>query len=897
MSEEDAVSDDASDDALRNGDSRESREAVGSQGTGQSSYVLLPRVRDSVERLEWRIAVAVGSSQGFQTVGHSRDEAGGGAPDRLVTVINPAHWGDDLRSWYEERYPGVSYRAIAAEAPWEAAIHLLPELREDIALAQDDPRWKDTEFGEEPGRGDIGEYGGLLTGLGIILRKIYQRSVTPPYLDKLLVAARAAFVDGNVLLWKSAVSLFSAFDDSIKDDKGRSAEQLATLLNGGWEIVLREHGQADGEREGFAYLESVEGETLHVIDIGDGERRERAAGDYQGIRAAHADEMPTTPGFELLVGSGEPAAGGPLESYEHAYVLLPWVEDEVQRSEWRVAAAIGSSDGMETVGHLPGDVDRGPLHREVIAVNPSRWRDDLQAWYERHRREARVRAIEAGSPWEMAVKVLPKLKGDIALAQTDRRWAGYDFGEHPDVGAESIGRYGCFLTGLAIILRQVYRREVTPPVLDKLLVAARAAYVGDNLMAWHGAVPLFAAFDESIKDNKPRSALELRQLLDEGWEVILRRADGGHFVYLEDVEGGRLHIIDPWDGKRKQKVATDYVGIRAAHVKEKVVREGPHVLVGLHDEAGGEWIVERGMVGCCVIPYQIQRRPVELDLTHLSEAGIVVIGRLTWGYADGTGTLPAPMDRDAFIDAVAETMRSALGVDYFHVGSGPNNRREWPTFASGNPFDLTAEYVTEIYNRIWERVAGAARMGPPPIDPYFGPGSNNREWWTYILEHIDGADALFLHAKTQTNDPDEVWSKEKFSDWPLEWQYLHLSVVETALEVVPNKFEGLPVFVSELNPQCLRTLGGEVGWLPDNADWVHQAVHYFREETSVTGVAFYRYSPMGDQKPFSLQDKPVILEAIEEEAEMAPSKGEEEVVRRPVGLPPEIWKRVVEARG
>jgi hypothetical protein len=881
-----------SDDVLMNDDFGKPGQTVQPEESGRRGYVLLPQIRDISERVEWRIAVAIGSSQTSETIGHSRDEAGAGAPDRQVTAVNPEHWGENLKSWYEERYPGISYRAVVAELPWEVALHLLPELQEDVALAQTDPRWKDCDFGEERDAETIGGYGGLLTGLTIMLRKIYQRNVTPPDLDKLLVAVRAAFVDGNVLLWHSAVSSFSAFDDSISDDKRRSAEQLETLLNEGWEILLRGLGESGQEGKLIAYLESVEGGVLHVIDTRDGQRRERTSDVYQGIRAAHVKEMPATPSFEVLSGGTEQTAGTSLESYDHSLVILPGIEEEIDRSEWRMAAAIGSSVGMETVGHEPEDAV--VPHRRVLAVNPAQWRDDLKAWYEEHRSEARVQEVEAASPWEMAVKLLPKLKDDIALAQTDPRWASYDFGEHPDVGGETLGHYGCFLTGLAVILRQVYGRDVTPPVLDKLLVAARSAYVYDNFMAWRGAVPLFPAFDESIKDNVRRSARELRQMLDEGWEVVLRRADGGHFVYLEDVEGETLHIIDTWDGKRKQKTAAHYLGVRAAHVREDIGREVAPVLVGLYDGTGGEWMVDEGLVGCCVVPRQVQRQPIELDFTDLSEAGLVLIARLGWGYADGTGTLPTPTDREAFTEAVVETIRSARGVDYFYVGSEPNNRREWPGFGKGNAFALTPEYVSEVYNDIWQGVDGRARMGPPPMDPYFGPGSNSREWWTYVLEHIDGADALFLHAKTQTNDPDEVWSKEKFSDWPLEWQYRHLSTVETSLEVVPDRFEGLPIFVSELNPQCLRTPGGDVGWLHDNAEWVRQALRYFREETPVTAVSFYRYGPAGDQTPFSLRDMPVILKAIKEEAETSLESGEG--VARPPGLPADIWRRIVEAR-
>lgn len=880
-----------SEDLLTDDDFGKPAETTQAGENDRPGYVLLPRIRDISERLEWRMAVAIGSSRTSDTFGHSPDEGGIGAPGRRLTAVNPDQWGRDLKSWYREHYPGISYRGIVTDLPWEVALHLFPELQGDVALSQTDPRWKDWGFGEDLNTGTIGGYGSLLTGLAIILRKVYQRAVTPPDLDRLLVSARAAFADNNVLLWNSAVRSFSAFDDTISDRRRRSAEQLGTLLNQGWEILVREVDEPGAEAEHVAYLDRVDGHVLHVVNTRDGEHREVTAEGYQGIRAAHVKETPETPSFELLAADGEQAPERPLEAYDHTLVLLPRIEDEIDRSEWRLAAAIGSSDSMDTVGHLPGRRGVEIPHHRVLAVNPFRWGGHLKAWYEAHGPEARVRTVEAATPWEMAVKILPKLKGDIALAQTDRLWGSYDFGEHPDLGGETIGRYGCFLTGLAIILRRVYGRDVTPMMLDKLLVAARSAYVYDNFMAWHGAVPLFPVFDESVKDNVRRSAPELRNLLDGGWEIVLRRADGGHFVYLEDVEGYTLHIIDTWDGRRKRKSAGQYLGIRAAHVGEETGREVVPVLVGFHDRGGGEWMVEQGVRGCCVVSRQVQRQPVQLDFAHLSQAGIAVIARLGWGYADGTGTLPAPMDRGPFTDAVVETIRSAEGVDYFYVGSEPNNPREWPGFGGESAFALTPEYVTEIYNDVWQQVDGRARMGPPPLDPYFGPSSNSREWWTYILEHIGGADALFLHAKTQTNDPDEVWSREKFSDRPLEWQYRHLSAVETALEVVPDRFQELPVFVSELNPQCLRKPGGEVGWLDENVEWVRQALRYFREEAPVTGLAFYRYGPAGDETPFTLREKPVILEAIRKEAERVFSEEHEEVTR-PLGLASGVWERI-----
>lgn len=827
------------------------------------TYILLPQIQDTFERLEWRMAAAIGSSVQLRTLGHSADDAGVGPEAREIIAVNPQAWDAELQAWYEQHYPGAEYQALQASTPWEMALKLIPPLEDDIALAQIDPRWADYNFGEIPYDAEtIGRAGCFITGLAMILRKHYQRDVTPPVLDKILVAARGAYVQDNILVWPDTIPLFPIFDQSIKDNVQRTAGQLEELLRNGWEIILR---RADGGH--FVYLEKVQGDTLHIIDTWDGKRKRHTADAYRGIRAARLRRTPL-PEPELS-GMTNISSLAPREPYRRTYVLLPQLQDTVEQLTWRTAAAIGSAEQLCTLGHSADDAGVGPLEREIIAVNPRAWGSDLKAWYDRHYPAAEYRAIETESPWEMAVQIMPPLEDDIALAQKDPRWGRYDFGAEPDPhgGAETIGRYGCFLTGFAIILRRIYGRDVTPPLLDKILVASGVGYVNDHFMAWETAIPIFPAFDGHLKDNLSRSARELERLLEDGWEIILRRADGAHFVYLERVEGDTLHIIDTWDGQRKRHAASAYRGVRAAHVKARPKRPAPaKILVGLHDLRGAEWMVSQKLRGCCLVHSVVQRKAAPLDLRHLQNAGITVIARLNWGYADGTGTLPRAEHRDAFINAIAETILTAQGVDYFHVGNEPNNRSEWPGYRTGNEFPLTPQYVTQIYNTIWEKVGGRAKLGPPPIDPYFGPGSNNRDWWTYILDNITGADALFLHAKTQTNNPAEVWSRVRFADHPLTWQYLHLRTVETSLALTPERFRVLPVFVTELNPQCVDTIGGNIGWLADNARWVHEALRYFRQEQPVNGVVFYRYERAGDQTPFGLEAMPTVLATIKKEA-------------------------------
>jgi len=278
--------------------------------------------------------------------------------------------------------------------------------------------------------------------------------------------------------------------------------------------------------------------------------------------------------------------------------------------------------------------------------------------------------------------------------------------------------------------------------------------------------------------------------------------------------------------------------------------------MGLHDLSGADWMLKNGHAGIALDHVSITDRPVALDYTRFAAAGIDIVVRIQYGYADGTGTLPPPKHLAAFEAAVIATLKQAKGVLCVQYGNEINNRAEWPA-----TFALSPDYYIASYNRIWRARPTSLLMGPAAIDPYYGPGSDNREWWTQILAGIDDADVLFLHPKTQTNDPAEIDSAAKFSDDPLRWQYLHLRTIETSLEVVPDRFSNLPVILSEVNPQ--RTPGG-LGWLPSNADWIKRARAWVTQwnaqpqHQAITGLVFYRF----DDDDWRLRDKPALLAEI-----------------------------------
>jgi len=97
----------------------------------------------------------------------------------------------------------------------------------------------------------------------------------------------------------------------------------------------------------------------------------------------------------------EPPAGDgyPRVPYARTYVLL-WQDAE---REWMLAAAAGSHEKRYTIGKSADDAGMGPglESRTVIAVNPSKWPDDLQAFFAKHYPGAIYSPLSAATPADL----------------------------------------------------------------------------------------------------------------------------------------------------------------------------------------------------------------------------------------------------------------------------------------------------------------------------------------------------------------------------------------------------------------------------------------------------------------------------------------------------------------
>lgn len=183
--------------------------------------------------------------------------------------------------------------------------------------------------------------------------------------------------------------------------------------------------------------------------------------------------------------------------------------------------------------------------------------------------------------------------------------------------------------------------------------------------------------------------------------------------------------------------------------------------------------------------------------------------------------------------AVVETMRLNPSAWGFIYGNEPNNKREWP-----HGFPLSHNYYRASYNRVWAHKPPGARLSPCAIDPYNAGWGDWRATWYDVLCRITGCDFLALHAYTHGPDPGLIWHKKEFMHAPLLGVYYDMRVLESQQDIIPAKFWGVPVVVTETNHWIKND--GSAGWEPNAGEWVREAYKYFASK-GVAGACLFRH--------------------------------------------------------
>jgi len=419
-----------------------------------------------------------------------------------------------------------------------------------------------------------------------------------------------------------------------------------------------------------------------------------------------------------------------------------------------------------------------------------------------------------------------------------------------------------------MIDRNVFGTDVRPDKLNDVLARQETPFIDDDILVWSRLEALYNAFNRILFLNRQHTAAELDALQAQGWEIVLRLGNSVHFVYLSHVEpDGNLVVIDPWGGKYHYRSPRDFTGVRGLLTVSEQPKPPPEpeppLLVGFHDESGG-----RAYPKALCLSHHIVRHSVER--IDLNDTGPSIV-RLNYNYAYQDGTIAPPSNLVAWRNAVIDTILSTKGnILCFHIGNEINNPSEWGPYPNIS-FVLSPQYyVHEVYNPIWQAVKKLnpnIKLAPAPLDPYnvvaqeFGQPGDPKDWATYIYEHITGADAICLHAKTQTNDPAEIISFAKFSHPPLVGRYLHLRTLTDQLSWIPQRFADKPVYVTELNPQ-FRVQDKEVGWYAENTCWIHDSHTFISTYPEIRGITYYRYDVAGDQANYGLRQFPALLDTI-----------------------------------
>jgi len=552
----------------------------------------------------------------------------------------------------------------------------------------------------------------------------------------------------------------------------------------------------------------------------------------------------------------EGCRGKPRIQFEKKTVLFPATAK--YGDSWYAAVGAAGLDVTKSadVAGL-GDLDV----RKVIAVNPNEWPGNLTEWFAEYYPGVQVSSLTVPTPGalkrslvidDIPIEEIVESLSVPYLNQLDGTDADYAKGD-------------CGPACLAMALNYFQKPVTVDQVSQATGLGAGFLFVG-----WGNLDMAARRFGYSVTNTIGNSGTQIKASIDAGKPIVAlinyaklpakakydQDYASGHFLVIVGYTEQSVIYHDPYwhnqDGKNRRLTwaefdlawstpNADFSYLRQLGKIAPYVATVPAAKVGLHDIGGAGWMKDNGKQGIALDHVRVTNQAVALDYTAFANAGIQIIVRLNYGYADGTGTLPPASQLPAFEAACVATMKASKGVTAFQYGNEVNNQSEWP---AGEPITV-AGYINS-YNRVWAAIPTTVKLGPSAIDPYYGPGSNNRDWWMTILNGISGADALFLHPKTQSNDPAEVDSYVKFSDDPLKWQYLHFRTIETSLEVAPTRFKALPVYLGEVNPQ--RITATTLGWLPTSTEWIRRAKAHVETWNSVaghqpiTGMVFYRWA-------------------------------------------------------
>ncbi|MBN1876979.1 MAG: hypothetical protein JXA33_22345 [Anaerolineae bacterium] len=338
-----------------------------------------------------------------------------------------------------------------------------------------------------------------------------------------------------------------------------------------------------------------------------------------------------------------------------------------------------------------------------------------------------------------------------------------------------------------------------------------------------------------------KTALNIRATAAAQGAKIWTVADGTPLTVLEGprAAGAKVGMPGQWIHVRTPSlkegfVAAEYVRNGPVTDSRPLVPQVTHgespYIFGFHEPFDQKIFAGSGKTGWMLMTEQVGANPMTACgrrslYYEWSRAGFGVIARLNYGY-DSTGTIPPQTAYSQFAAACARWVENSIdptdrqhGCHIWIIGNEMNNPREWPGNHNGEGgTPITPEAYAACFNAVYaaiKAVQPGAIICPGAIDPYNAQAGDPQDWFKRMLAGITALDGIILHAYTHGAKPQLITSQETFQDHPLTWQYYHFYAYRTFMDLIPDAWREVPVFITETDQVD--------AWQDVNNGWVQAA--------------------------------------------------------------------------
>ena len=375
-----------------------------------------------------------------------------------------------------------------------------------------------------------------------------------------------------------------------------------------------------------------------------------------------------------------------------------------------------------------------------------------------------------------------------------------------------------------------------------------------------------------------------------------------------------LRVLNPAEAGKKIGQAGQWIEVETPALKRGVIearylkpftpdRHKPALrageskyIYGIHDRYDRNLLKSAGVTGWVLFTHAIgtDYQGAGGDLSTYREwanDGFGILARLNHGYGS-SGTIPEPHQYDDFARTCAAFVRRSIdphnpqsGCHTWIIGNEMNNPREYPgnhEGAGGHP--ITPEGYANCFNRVYRAIkqvyssipglsASDGRVVMGAVDPYNAVAGCNGDWFVRALRRIEALDGISLHAYTHGSAPELITDRKtfgqehlaakRFPSKKLTWQYYNFYAYRTFMDLIPAKWRGVPVFITETDQV-------QKEWANVNSGWVkrmYAEVNSWNSDPNRQKIRCALLFRWEASDGWQIKDKPNVLQDLKEAAQ------------------------------